>query len=560
MGESATLPSVAWLAPRTHTGAPQHMWANLGLRNRILLSYTIILILVLALAGYLILQLRAITERTDLMQSTVSATVSTNTSLISDITNLRQAINAYLFAPSTAQDQLVRNVFSKLSADLRAARNDKTTTVEVNQIRSILPLLGAYEQDFQTLVSLLGRQSQEVATLKIALYQASDLLATDRNAFIAQTSDPTRTAERLALAESNLRRVSLWTISDQGSTDPAELRSAAGLAQQTNAELTPLLEELRTPDLRARLGRISTLINQSAIGMQSYASNIELRQKYETNLRAKDERLQIESDGLARGAEQLLIESTAALTAQSAAAQRLALGAFVSVLVLAVLIAIGLAQTITRPLKQVVDAIEGMYHGRSAIRIATSDRSEVGQLAHAFNDMVDALSAERLALQSQQETLTERNAELEGALSAVHAAQAERDMMAGFIRNVSVPILPILDRVVLVPLVGELDQERAMTMADRVLRGVEDYRARLIILDVTGVPLIDSAVAQWLIRVIESARLLGADCTMVGITPEVAQTLVSTGIDLSMINTQADLRTAIEHVVRDRSRSLGRMS
>lgn len=101
-------------------------------------------------------------------------------------------------------------------------------------------------------------------------------------------------------------------------------------------------------------------------------------------------------------------------------------------------------------------------------------------------------------------------------------------------------------RVTLVmPLVGALDSARLAQVEEQALERLEASRARRLLLDITGVPSVDAQVAQGLVRVVQAARLLGARATLVGIRPEVAQSIVNLGLDLSHIHTESDLQSAL---------------
>jgi rsbT co-antagonist protein RsbR len=99
------------------------------------------------------------------------------------------------------------------------------------------------------------------------------------------------------------------------------------------------------------------------------------------------------------------------------------------------------------------------------------------------------------------------------------------------------------------PLVGALDSERLALVQEQALRSIEQLSARYLILDITGVPIVDTAVAQGLIQVVQAARLLGSEVVLVGIRPEVAQAVVGLGIHLSDIATRSTLQSGIAYVL-----------
>lgn len=117
------------------------------------------------------------------------------------------------------------------------------------------------------------------------------------------------------------------------------------------------------------------------------------------------------------------------------------------------------------------------------------------------------------------------------------------------IRRLSTPVIQVWDDVLVMPLVGVLDSGRAQQMMEQLLERVVALQARTVILDITGVPTVDTAVAQHLLRTTKASRLVGATTTVVGISPQVAQTLVRLGVALDDIDTFIDLRSGLEHAL-----------
>jgi rsbT co-antagonist protein RsbR len=117
----------------------------------------------------------------------------------------------------------------------------------------------------------------------------------------------------------------------------------------------------------------------------------------------------------------------------------------------------------------------------------------------------------------------------------------------------STPVIPVLQGVIVMPLVGMLDTERMLQAQETLLRGIEQQRAHTLILDITGIPIVDTDVAKHFITIARQARLLGTECVLVGISPEVAQTLVGLGIDLNGMRPLSDLRTAIKEALKERT-------
>jgi rsbT co-antagonist protein RsbR len=144
----------------------------------------------------------------------------------------------------------------------------------------------------------------------------------------------------------------------------------------------------------------------------------------------------------------------------------------------------------------------------------------------------------------------ERRAEEERSALQEQIIEAHRDAL----RELSTPLVPIAKGVLAVPLVGRLDGARAKTLLDTLLEGVKRHRARAVILDVTGVREVGSDAANALVRAARAAGLLGAEVTLTGVSPEVAQALIKLGVDLDAMV----LAGTLEHGVRRALSGAGR--
>lgn len=118
------------------------------------------------------------------------------------------------------------------------------------------------------------------------------------------------------------------------------------------------------------------------------------------------------------------------------------------------------------------------------------------------------------------------------------------------LRELSTPLIPVSDDVVIMPLIGSIDSARAQQVIETLLEGVSRAGARMAIVDITGVPVVDTQVANALLRAARSVSLLGAQVMLTGISPEVAQTLVQLGADMSGITTRSTLQSAVAQALR----------
>lgn len=118
------------------------------------------------------------------------------------------------------------------------------------------------------------------------------------------------------------------------------------------------------------------------------------------------------------------------------------------------------------------------------------------------------------------------------------------------IMELSTPVLQVRDGMLILPIVGLLDSQRAQQLTEQLLHGIRDTRARVVVVDITGVPAVDSRVANHLLQTVDASKLMGANVVVTGLSPEIAQTLVGLGIDLGRLNTIGDLQGGMEEAER----------
>jgi anti-anti-sigma regulatory factor len=158
------------------------------------------------------------------------------------------------------------------------------------------------------------------------------------------------------------------------------------------------------------------------------------------------------------------------------------------------------------------------------------------QLFPLPDDCVSVVFENITELKRAEEALRQSIA-LEETIRAQQATLAE----------LSTPLIPISDQVMVMPLIGSVDSRRAQQVIDTLLQGISTSGAQVAILDITGVPVVDTQVANALIRAAQAVKLLGAQVVLTGIRPEVAQTLVGLGTDLSGVTTRSSLQSGIAY-------------
>jgi PAS domain S-box-containing protein len=181
--------------------------------------------------------------------------------------------------------------------------------------------------------------------------------------------------------------------------------------------------------------------------------------------------------------------------------------------------------------------------------IRTGKARNLGELSFGSGDQTFLFTIEAFPLPNQCIAITFENiTERRRAEEALRQTMLQEEKILAqqvALEELSTPMIPITDRIVVMPLVGAIDSRRAQQVMDSLLYGVANTRAETAIIDITGVSVVDTQVANALVRAAVSVQLLGAQVMITGIRPEVAQTLVGLGVDLRGISAHSTLSSAI---------------
>lgn len=172
-----------------------------------------------------------------------------------------------------------------------------------------------------------------------------------------------------------------------------------------------------------------------------------------------------------------------------------------------------------------------------------------GEVRHYYNRKVPITSSSgeaRYILGISTDISERKLAEAEREHLQQQVIEAQREAL----QDLSTPIIPVIDQIIVMPLVGSIDTSRARDITRSLLAGITQYRAKVVIVDITGVPIVDSGVADHLNKTIQAARLKGANTIITGVSDAVAETIVDLGIDWSAIETLSDLQTGLRTALR----------
>jgi rsbT co-antagonist protein RsbR len=192
-----------------------------------------------------------------------------------------------------------------------------------------------------------------------------------------------------------------------------------------------------------------------------------------------------------------------------------------------------LASDVADALLVLAGVADGDLAGR--VRVPSDPDSPLGTLLTGINEMIDTLRQEK-------ERGIAYQAELEEKLTMIERQRAA-------IRELSTPVMEVWDGVLCVPVVGIVDSARSSQMTDILLQAVVEKRTRCAIIDITGIEVMDTKTVDHFIRMAKAVRLLGSQCVLTGVSPNIAHTMVNMGIDLSDVTTHRSLREALKSYV-----------
>lgn len=188
---------------------------------------------------------------------------------------------------------------------------------------------------------------------------------------------------------------------------------------------------------------------------------------------------------------------------------------------------------------QILEVLRGVSRGELETRLELPfpETHPVGALASSVNSMLAALKDARETSARSLQELSEK----------IELVERQREA----IRNLSVPIIEIWSGVLCAPVVGTLDSTRAAEVTQALLLAVTEKKARLTIIDVTGIETMDTSSADHFLRMARAVTLLGAKCALSGIRPNIARTIVHMGVDLQGLKSYRNMRDALRHFISE---------
>lgn len=194
-------------------------------------------------------------------------------------------------------------------------------------------------------------------------------------------------------------------------------------------------------------------------------------------------------------------------------------------------------------IEHIEDVLSSIAAGELELRIESDIEDDLTGVEQAINLLIDDLTHELKKSIKMKEDMEDKLRKIQDQQKTI--LQQQEDLM-----ELSSPVSKVWDNVLILPVIGTLDSQRTQIMMENLLQKIVSTGCTTAILDITGVPTVDTQVANHLLKTVTAARLLGAECIVSGISPAIAQTIVHLGINLSNILTKATLQAAMIYAMK----------
>ncbi len=198
-------------------------------------------------------------------------------------------------------------------------------------------------------------------------------------------------------------------------------------------------------------------------------------------------------------------------------------------------------------INRIEDILTSIAAGDMDARILSEVEDDFSGTEAAIDLLINDLTEELRQRDTMQKELESKLAKIQEQQKTI--VQQQEDLL-----ELSSPVSKVWDNILILPVIGTLDSQRTQVMMENLLQKIVETGCTISILDITGVPTVDTQVANHLLKTVTAARLLGAECIISGISPAIAQTIVHLGIDLSSIRTKATLQDAMIFAMKQNKR------
>ncbi|MFC1706875.1 ABC transporter substrate-binding protein [Planctomycetota bacterium] len=209
-----------------------------------------------------------------------------------------------------------------------------------------------------------------------------------------------------------------------------------------------------------------------------------------------------------------------------------------------------LQEPVKSHLESIVEQLAEVAGGNLEHHIDVTAKNAIGTLELTLNELILNMKFAWQAVAEQRDRLEDRVRERTASLTREIAERKKAEELvreqSQAILELSTPAIQVWDNILVQPLIGAIDTERARQLVEHLLRAIADRQAEVVIIDITGVPVVDTMVAASLMSTVQAARMLGAECVVTGVNPSIAQTLVRSGVSLGDVKTKGSLQGGLQ--------------
>ena len=240
---------------------------------------------------------------------------------------------------------------------------------------------------------------------------------------------------------------------------------------------------------------------------------------------------------------QNIIASARTVEENATGAVSVTMGVGILLVVLAFILGLLLSRTITVPIRNAADVAQRISEGERQLTIDTSAADETGDLMRAMEHMVNSI-------RTAEDDIRNAQAEVEEQLKRVQDANVAIREQGELILELGAPVVQVAEGVLMLPLVGDIDTQRASQITEKILDAITKSDAAAVILDLTSVPGMDTSVARNIMKTVDAVRILGAEVVVTGFSPEAAQTIAELGVDFGNLITRGTLKAGVAAATR----------
>ncbi len=524
---------------------------NFKVRTKILASYAIFLLLIIAISFVFTSHLERISTTVANLTDDLAEEQHRADRVVAQVWTLRFYADRYIHQQDPLDLERFTEEAQAFDVLLQEASVEVTDPKRSEMLDEIKKGVGDFESSFYEVVDLLDERTVIIQGTLDVQGALADLKLSELRSEVAEVGDY-ELALSVSDAQQSFLQIRFNTFRYLISGEDRWLSERRYNELRTNLRI--LRVGLEDEDLEQLVLEAREAINSYIQGIELIRASYTRQDELAAGLVSIGDNVERVGAGMSRNVTEDFRGANEALNEQISRTRR----SLILTVLLAVIVGLGfgymIAYGIVTSITALTQAARKIYDGDLSHRARVTARDEIGELSTVFNAMAEQIFT---MVNTLEEQVGERTIQLERSLAEQQRSEEERlqlqqeiiEAQQHAIQQLSTPVIPIVNTprgsIIAMPLIGEVDSYRAKEITRALLRGIGTYNAQVVILDVTGVPFVDSQVAGYFNKAVQAAALKGAYTIVTGISDPVAETLVDLGIDWSEIETLGNLHRGL---------------